>query len=161
MVLLKVNSYLWFYDPILNIPFLSIKVYTNFYYRLATSRKTLAVLLEVDLLHGGLGTLVEFQFDEIESILSLHHYIHPSIRCVNLHIHHKVSQEGEDDEKHLLVMPLVIGIVTIRHRAQELLEQAQGSIHVALANQDRHLGDCHISLLGIHAFQIIRQKALK
>ena len=110
------------YRPILKITLLCIEVDTDLYYGLATSRKTLVVLLEVDLLHRSLGTLVEFQLDEIERVFGLHYHVHPTIRRMNLDIYHEVGQEGEDDEKHLLIMPLIVGIIAIRHCTQEFLK---------------------------------------
>ena len=57
--------------PILYIAFLGIEVDAHFYDGLATSSKSLVILFQVDLLHSCLGTLVEFQLDEVERVFRL------------------------------------------------------------------------------------------
>ena len=55
-----------------------------------------------------------------------HHYVYPSSRCMHLYIN-IIPQEAENDVKHLLVMPLVIGVIRIRDRRKESLKQTQGT----------------------------------
>ena len=49
---------------------------------------------------------------------------------MNLHIYHVIGEEGEDDEEHLLIMPLVVRVVTIWNGAEEGFEQLHGFLHI-------------------------------
>ena len=105
------------YHPVFDIALSRIEVDANLGYRLATKRKTLTIVLQIDLLHRGLSTLVQLQFDDVEVGLREQHDIYPTPRGMHLHIHQIISQQGEDDEEHLLIMPLIIRHVAIRHSA--------------------------------------------
>ena len=72
-----------------------------------------------------------------------------------------MSEQREDDEKHLLIMPLMICHVAVWHRGEECLQQPQGTVDVVLADEHRHPGYRHITLLGIRAVEIVGQQTLE
>ncbi len=58
---LDISQFALFYHPILYLSTLRIEVYAYFYYGFSTKCKSLCIVFEIDLLHGGLCILVEFQ----------------------------------------------------------------------------------------------------
>ena len=56
-------------------------------------------------------------------------------------------------------MPLVVGVVAVRHRLQEVVQQAESGIHIPLLYKDRHLGDGRVSLRRL-VHQIMRQETI-
>ncbi len=68
-----------------------------------------------------------------------------------------VGEQGKHDVERLLPMPLVVGVVAVRHRLQEVVQQTEGSIHIPLLHQYRHLGDGRVGLRRLIR-QIMRQE---
>ena len=56
-------------------------------------------------------------------------------RCALLRLH-IISRQGEDDVKHLLVIPFVIGIVGIRHGGKESLELSSDAGYTRKQKED-------------------------
>ena len=76
---------------------------------------------------------------------------------MRFHMDAIVGEQGKHDVERLLPMPLVVSIVTVRHRLQKVVQQAEGSIHIPLLYQYRHLGDSRVSLRRL-VRQIMRQE---
>ena len=104
-----------------------------------------------------LGTLVELQLHHVDGISSLHRDIDSALCRMLLHEDIITSEQGEHDVERLLPMPLVVGVVAVRHRLQEVVQQTEGSIHIPLLHQYRHLGNGRVSLRRL-VRQIMRQE---
>lgn len=64
-----------------------------------------------------------------------HYHVYPSFRGVRFYVY-IISRQGEDDVKHLLVIPFVIGIVGIRHGGKESLELSSGTGYTRKQKED-------------------------
>ncbi len=64
---------------------------------------------------------------------------------MSLNLDAVAREKGENDIKHLLVMPLVVGVVAIRHRLEEVAQQLQGFFQLAPLEHHRHVGYNHPS----------------
>ena len=123
---------LFLYHPVFDISLCGIEVDADLGDWLSTEGETLAIVLEIDLLHSCLSILVQFQFDDVEVCLREQHDIDPTPRRMNLHIHQIICEKREDDKEHLLIMPLIIRNIAIRHSTQEILQEMQSSVHIPL-----------------------------
>ena len=103
----------------------------------AAEGESLGVLLQVNLLHGGICAGVNLQLHEVESGGGAHDHVHPSARSAYLHVH-VVAQEGEYDVEHLLPAAFVVGIVGVGDSAQEGLHGLKCSVHVIFKETFRH-----------------------
>ena len=104
-----------------------------------------------------LGTLVELQFHHVDGIIRLHHNIDSALSRMRFHHDAIVGEQCKQDVERLLPMPLVVGVVAVRHSLQKVVQQAEGSIHIPLLYQYRHLGDGRVSLRRL-VRQIMRQE---
>ena len=110
-----------------------VKVDADLHHGKAAQGEAFGVVLQVDLLHGGLGGLVQFQFHDVERGGRAHHHVHPSLRGTYFHIHIH-AQEAEDDVEHLLVVAFVIRMVAVRDSGKERLQQPQCIVQSFLVN---------------------------
>ena len=110
----------------------TIKINPDLGYRKTRQGKTLAIVLEIDLLHRHLGILVKFQLYQVKTRFRHNHDINPAIRSMYFYIYHPSRKKREDDIEHLLIMPLIVRIGTIWNRAQESLQILQGQSQVFL-----------------------------
>ena len=139
------NTVTLFHYPVSDVTCSRVEVDAHLCDRLAAEGEALGIVLEVDLLQGGLSVFVQLQFDDVETCVCQHHDIHPSLRRMHLHIHHISRKEREDDEEHLLVMSLVVGDIAVRHGAEEGLEPVSYT-HLR-AHETRHDLVCRLLLL--------------
>ena len=116
---------------------LRIKVDTNFDHRQTTKPKAIRILLQVNLTHRHLRTLIQLQLHDIEGRLGTQYQIYPSIGGTYLHIHIQ-TKEREDHLEQLLIMPLIIRMVGIGDCTQECLQQAKRLVHPFLTNRIIH-----------------------
>ena len=121
-----------FYLPIRDVAFRRVEVDAHLRDWLASQGESLRIVLEVDLVHCHICTLVEFQFYNEEAGGRHHHHVDSASRRMHLYIHRIFRYEREDDVEHLLEVSLRVGLVAIRYRAKESLEQVQGTVHVVL-----------------------------
>ena len=136
--------------PIRDVSYGRVKVDPHLGNGLAAEGEALGVVLEVYLPHDRLGILVEFQFDDIEIGTGEQHDIYPAFRRVHLYAHQIVGKEREDDEQHLLVMPLIVGDIAIRHCAQKWVRLSCGD-NRANGVKVREFGDVKVGqLLIVH-----------
>ncbi len=126
---LRVECILSRNHPILQgMPF-HVKVNADLHHGLAAQGKAFGVIFQVNLLHGCLGRLVQFQFHDVERGGRAHHHVHPSHRGTYFHVHVR-AKETEDDVEHLLVMAFVVRAVAIRDGGKEGLQQTQHPVHI-------------------------------
>ena len=119
---LRVECILSRNHPILQgVPF-HVKVDSDLHHGQAAQGKAFGIVLQVDLLHGDFGRLVQFQFHDVERGGRAHHHVYPPTRGTYFHIHID-AQETEDDVEHLLVVAFVIRTVAVMHRRKKSLQQ--------------------------------------
>lgn len=104
------------------------------------------IILEVDLPHGSVGGTVDFQLEEINCLVCSHHHIYTADRGAHFHIDVvKLSYQRENDEEHLLVMPLVIRVIALWDGEQEGLKQRlakpSGAVQENVVAQLNHFVD--------------------
>ena len=116
------------------MPTLRVKVYAHFCYRFSTKGESLGIIPQVDLLHCGVGILIEFQLNDVQTRVGKHNHINSAIWRMHFNIYQEVCQEREDDEKHLLIMSFIVGVVAVRHCLEESLQQLECSVHIVLSN---------------------------
>ena len=115
------------------------EVQAHLHHLLAAHLESIGIMPCLYLGESLLGTLVEFQFHHIDGVGSLHRDVDSPFSRVLLHNNIVVSKQGKDDIKHLLVMPLVIGVVTIWNGFQEISQHLQGFIHFTTINIGRNV----------------------
>ena len=104
-----------------------VKVNADLHHGLAAQGKAFGVIFQVNLLHGCLGRLVQFQFHDVERGGRAHHHVHPSHSGYVLPRPRTTPKETEDDVEHLLVMAFVARAVAIRDGGKEGLQQTATS----------------------------------
>ena len=107
-----------------------VEVDADLHHGQAAQGEAFWIVLQVNLLHGGCGRLVQFQFHDVERGGRAHHHVHPSHRGAYFHVHVR-AKEAENDVEHLLVMAFVVRAVAIRDGGKERLQQAEHPFHVA------------------------------
>ena len=119
---------------------LRIEVNAHFDNGQAAAGEAGGIVLEVDLLHGGFGRTVEFEFEEVEALGSLQHHIHATCGGAHFHIGKIARHKREYDVENLLVVAFGVGVVAVRDGAEEFLEDGESTIDILL---DQALG--HVS----------------
>lgn len=117
--LFKFQSLAGINDPPCQSMFLRVKADAHFYHRQPIECKTFGILLQVNLRHSCTSRLIQLQLNDIQYLRCTHHHIHPSLGSTNLYIDIHVKK-GKNDVKQLLIMPFVMGVITIRHRGKKL-----------------------------------------
>lgn len=80
-------------------------------------------MLKVNLLHSRLSVFVKFEFKQVNARSRHQYHVDTAMRGMHLNIDHIVREQCEDDKQRLLIVPLVILYITIRHRAEKILQQ--------------------------------------
>ena len=99
-----------------------VKIDSDLHHGQAAQGEAFGIVFQVNLLHGSLGRLVQFQFHNVERGGRAHHHVYPPTRGTYFHIHIH-AQETEDDVEHLLVVAFVIRTVAVRDGGKERLQQ--------------------------------------
>ena len=115
------------------------------------------IILQVDLSHGSLRTLVEFQFQEIEIGVGEQNHVYSALWSMHLYVHYKACEESEDDIQHLLVMTLIVGHIAVGQCFEVVLQELQSTVHISTSYKRGHFGYGHTALLGLCAVDIIGQ----
>ena len=79
---------LFLHRPISNRVLLHIKVDAHFHYWQSAQCETLRIVLEVNLPHGGVGTLAEFQLEDVDMCVSAQHHVYTASRRAHLQVNH-------------------------------------------------------------------------
>lgn len=77
-VYLRFKYCLFFYYPATQGMLICIKADAYLHNGQSAEHKAFGIILQIYLSHGGIGTLAQFQFDDIQGIGSMHHHIHTS-----------------------------------------------------------------------------------
>lgn len=147
------------YLPVAERPSLGVEGDGYLDYGEAAEGEPLGVVPEVDLLHGGVCGGVYFQFYDVERGSRAQDCVYTSFRGADLDVH-VVSEQGEYDVEHLLVVALVGGVVCVRDCGQEGLEGTQGSVHIPFTYRLGEPGHCGRGLVGKGLGHVIGQKGL-
>ena len=102
------------------------EVQAYLHHLLAAHLESIDIVFCLYLSESLLGTFVEFQLHHVDGICSLHRDIDSALRRMLLHEDIIVGEQGEHDVERLLPMPLVVGVVAVRHRLQEVVQQVEG-----------------------------------
>ena len=141
MQTLRVECILSCNHPIFQgMPF-HVKIDSDLHHGQTAQSEAFGIVLQVNLLHGGLGRLVQFQFHDVERGGRAHHHVYPPTRGTYFHIHID-AQETENDVEHLLVVAFVVRMVAIRHGGKESLEELQHAFHVSFHQGAGQIDDC-------------------
>ena len=103
----------------------------------AAEGEAFGVLLQVDLLHGGLGVSAELQFHYVEGGAGAHDHVDSAFRGTDLHVG-VAAQDGEEDVEYLLPVALVVSVVGVGDCAEEGLHGLECSVHVVFIKAFRH-----------------------
>ena len=90
--------------PVPDSAALGVEIDAHLHYGQSREGKLGGVVLQVDLVHGGLGGLVELQLEEIKGLLCAQYHVHTARGGVDLHVRKIARDKGEDDIEHLLVV---------------------------------------------------------
>ena len=102
--------------------FLNCIVDAYFHYRFVLQGEGIGILLVVDLLKSFFGRLIELQFHDVDGVVRLHRNVCSSLGSMLRYENAEIGEQGKHDVHHLLIMPLVVGIIAVRHRLKESLE---------------------------------------
>lgn len=75
----------------------------------------------MDLLQSFLGTTIQFKLHDVDILLGFQHEIHASLGSVVLDFRVETDQ-FEDDEKHVLIMPFLLADQFVRSIGQEAFQ---------------------------------------
>jgi len=65
---------------------LAVEVHANLHYWLTLYKETLAVVLEVYLVHGEVGVLVYLHLNDVYLVAGIYHQVSTTLRCAHLYI---------------------------------------------------------------------------
>ena len=103
-------------------------------------RKGLGIVAQVDLAHGRLCRGIELQLDDIQMAEGLHHDVDPAAGRMHLYIRPS-AQQAEDDAEHLLVVTLILRVISVGYGGEEVLEEMQHLVHVAVVQGLSHVAE--------------------
>ena len=87
-------------------------------------------MLVMDLLQSFLGTTIQFKLHDVDILLGFQHEIHASLGSVVLDFRVETDQ-FEDDEKHVLIMPFLLADQFVRSIGQEAFQSIKKGLQLS------------------------------
>ena len=146
-----------FYLPLPQRPPFTVEVDSHFHHRQSAQGEAFGIIFQVNLLHGGIGGFIQFQFYDVEGAMGAQHHIHTSAGSAYFHVHVE-AEKAEDDIEQGLIMPLIVRVVALRNGREEGQEQLQGLVHVAAVNGIEQIGCQRGGTVSLGGWHIVGQQ---
>ena len=113
------------------------------------------------MLHGGLGIAVKLEFEKVYAGGCHEYHIHSAMGRVDLNVDEKLGEEREDDEKHLLIVALMVAHIAVGDSSEVILKQMESSVDVTLSDIFRHIGHGYSSLWNSKRCDVVGEEAVE